>query len=169
MPIAVKSSILNEAEFLDPSLKTWPCMKTSLVFCENQTFFLLFWTVATFTESHCVFCHFLQDDEVFVITVALRGSYCYLLFMDPVNGCSKSKLHIKEWISLKSKIRLGYGHFWKFLLLEFSTLINLLPTCWYLIKVTKHFVLSISSTDICQSKLIEKRWQLANCKLNNVN
>ena len=37
-----KSSVLNEAEFLDPSLKTLPCVKTSWVSCENQFFFLLF-------------------------------------------------------------------------------------------------------------------------------
>ena len=50
-----KSSILNEAKFLDPSLKTSPCTKTSRVSCENQSRSLLFRNVATFIESHCVF------------------------------------------------------------------------------------------------------------------
>ena len=50
-----KSSILNEAEFLDPSLKTLPYMKTSRVSCENQSFFLLFQNIATFIESDCGF------------------------------------------------------------------------------------------------------------------
>ena len=42
LPIVAKSSILNVAEFLDPSLKTLPCTKTSPVSCDNQCFFLLF-------------------------------------------------------------------------------------------------------------------------------
>ena len=54
-PIAAKSSILNVAEFLDPSLKMLPCTKASPVLCENQSFFLLFWKVATFIENHCFF------------------------------------------------------------------------------------------------------------------
>ena len=58
-------------------------------------FFLLFWNVATFTESHCVFlCYFLQY-EVF-LTSLFDGCYHYIVFMDPVNGCSKSKLLVKE-------------------------------------------------------------------------
>ena len=36
--IAAKSSILNMVEFQDLSLKTSPCMKTSWVLCENQSF-----------------------------------------------------------------------------------------------------------------------------------
>ena len=35
LPIVAKSSILNVAEFLDPSLKKSPCTKTSLVLREN--------------------------------------------------------------------------------------------------------------------------------------
>ena len=50
-----KSSVLNEAEFWDPSMKTLPCTKTSQLSCENQLFFLLFRNVAIFIESHCVF------------------------------------------------------------------------------------------------------------------
>ena len=38
LPIVAKSSILNMAEFLDPSLKTLPWKKTTLVLCENQSF-----------------------------------------------------------------------------------------------------------------------------------
>ena len=34
LPIAAKSSILNVAEFMGPSLKTLPCVKTSPVLCE---------------------------------------------------------------------------------------------------------------------------------------
>ena len=90
-------------EFLDPCLKTSPCTKTSPVSCENQSFFLLFRNVATFIESYCVFlCYFLQCNEVFLISL-LDGCYHCLVFMDPVNGCSKSKLPVKEQISLKSK------------------------------------------------------------------
>ena len=38
IPIVAKKSILNVAEFLDPPLKTLPCMKTSLVLCETSLF-----------------------------------------------------------------------------------------------------------------------------------
>ena len=48
LPIVAKSSILNVEEFLDLFLKTSPCMKTSPVLCENQSFFLLFANAATF-------------------------------------------------------------------------------------------------------------------------
>ena len=98
LPILAKSSILNVAEFLGPSLQTLPCTKTSSVLCGNQSFFLLFWNVASVT--------FLQYDEVFLINL-LDGCYDYQVFMDPVNR-SKSKLLLKEYISLKSKIRFGY-------------------------------------------------------------
>ena len=90
-----KLNILNVAEFLDPSLKTLPCTKTSPVLCEKKSFFL-FRNVANFIESHCVFLsYFLQYDEVFFIDF-LDSCYHYLVFMDPVNGCSKSKLPVKE-------------------------------------------------------------------------
>ena len=55
LPIVAKSSILNVAEFLDPSLKMLPCTKASPVLSENQSFFLLFQNVATFIESHYFF------------------------------------------------------------------------------------------------------------------
>ena len=73
-----KSSILSMAEFLDLSLKMLPCMKTSPVSCENQSFFLLFQNVASFIKSHCLFlCYFLQYDEVLLISL-LDGCYHYL-------------------------------------------------------------------------------------------
>ena len=77
-----KEFILNMAEFWDRFLKISPCMKTSLILCENQSFFLLFRNVATFIESHCVFlCYFLQYDEVFLISL-LVVCYHNLSFMD---------------------------------------------------------------------------------------
>ena len=105
-----KEPILNVAEFLDPSLKTLPCTKTSPVSCENQSFFLSR-NVANFIESHFVFlCYFLQYEGFFISF--LDGCYHYLVFMDPVNGCSRSKLLVKEYISLKSNIRFGYLCLW---------------------------------------------------------
>ena len=50
IPIVAKNSILNVAEFLDPPLKTSPCLKTGLVLCETSLF--LFQNVATFVKSH---------------------------------------------------------------------------------------------------------------------
>ena len=108
-----KSSISNEAEFLDPSLKTSPCTKTSRVSCENQSFFLFMWKPVFFlvhvktslfscyfemlpplSKVIVFFCYFLRYDEVFLISL-LNGCYHYLVFMHPVNGCSKSKLLVK--------------------------------------------------------------------------
>ena len=107
LPIVAKSSILKVLEFLDLPLKTLPYLKTSPVSCENQSFFLLFQNVATFIESHCIFLYFfLQYEKVFSISL-LDGYYHYLVFMDPVNGFSKSELLVKEQVSLKSKIRFG--------------------------------------------------------------
>ena len=95
LPIVSKSSILNVAEFLDSSLKTSPCTKTSPVSCENQSFFLLFLNFATFIRSHCVFlCYFLHYNEVFLI-IFFVSCYHFLVFMGPVSGCSKSKLLVK--------------------------------------------------------------------------
>ena len=39
LPIAVKSSILNVAEFLDLPLKTLPCTETNPVSCKNQSYY----------------------------------------------------------------------------------------------------------------------------------
>ena len=95
LPVVGKSSIVNVIEFLELSFKNLAMHKTRLVLCESQSCFLLFWNVATFIESHCIFlCYFFQYDEVFLISV-LDGYYHYLFFMDPVNGCSKSKLLVK--------------------------------------------------------------------------
>ena len=53
------------------------------------------------------FCFFLQYDKVFLSSL-LDGCNHYLVFMDPVNDYSKSKLNVKEQLSVKSKIRFGY-------------------------------------------------------------
>ena len=97
IPLAIlaKSSILNVAEFLDSSLKTSPCPKTTSVSCENQSFFILFWNVVTFIKSHFVFlCYFLQYDKVFLSSL-LDSRYHNIVFMDPVNSYSESKLLAK--------------------------------------------------------------------------
>ena len=88
--------------------KTVKNMSTKQVSVSGATFeawpfsSVLFRNVATFIESHCVFlCYFL-------LSSLLEGCYHYLVFMDPVNGYSKSKLLLKEQVSLKSKITFGY-------------------------------------------------------------
>ena len=55
LPIAAKSTILNLTEFLDLSLKTSPCTKTSPVWCKNQSFFLFFQNVATLSKVILLF------------------------------------------------------------------------------------------------------------------
>ena len=140
-----KSSILNEAEFLDPSLKTLPCTKTSRVLCENHSFFLLFWNVATFIKSHCVFLLLCMVwwsifDQLFRWLLPLSCFYASSQWLLKVKITCKSKFHKK----VKSDSAMYASH----KLSQFSTLINLQPTCWYSVKVTKPFVLSISSTDI---------------------
>ena len=61
----------------------------------KPVFFLLFQNVPTFIESHFVsLCYFLPYDEVYLISL-LDVCYHYLVFMDPVNGCPKSKLLVK--------------------------------------------------------------------------
>ena len=147
LPIVAKSSIINVAQFLDPPLKTLPYTKTSSVSC-FMSFFLLFWNMATFMQSYCIFLSsFLQYDEVFLSSL-LDGCYHYLVFMDPVSGYSNSKLTAKQQVLLKSKITFGCVCLLKFLLSQFSTLINLQLTCSCSVKATKPFALSISSTDI---------------------
>ena len=47
--------LCHVAESLGPSLKTSPWTKTSLVVCENWSFFLLFQNVATLIKSQCAF------------------------------------------------------------------------------------------------------------------
>ena len=90
-----------------------------VLFHVKISLFLLFWNLATFIESHCIFL--------------LRGSLPLCWFMDPVNGYSKSKLLVK--FSLKSEIRIGYLSFVIFVA-QFSTLINFQPTCWCSVKAT---------------------------------
>ena len=94
------------AEFLDLSLKTSPCMKTSRVSCENQSFLKRMPPLSIFIVF---LCYVLQYDEVILINL-LDVCYHYLVFMDPVNG-SKSKLLVKEQVSLQSKIKFGYECF----------------------------------------------------------
>ena len=86
-----KSSILNEAEFWDPSLKTSPYTKTSQVSCENQSFFLLFRNVAIFIENHCVFlCYFLEYDVFqMVATTSLFLWIQSMVFQSQVNFIKK--------------------------------------------------------------------------------
>ena len=87
LSIIAKSSILAVVEFLDLSLKTLPCKKTSPVFCKNQSFFLLFRNVTTFIKS---LYYFLLYGEVLLRSLS-DICYHYLVFMDPVSGYSKSK------------------------------------------------------------------------------
>ena len=107
LPIVAKSSILNIAEFLDSSLRTLLCTKTSPVLCEFQSFLLLFRNAANFIESHQVFlCYFLQHDEVFLISL-LDGCYHYLVLMVLVNDCSKSKFLVRvNFIKMYNQIQL---------------------------------------------------------------
>ena len=88
-----KRTILNIGKFLDPSLKTLACMKTSPVLCENQSFFYYFKMWLPLLKVIKFFCFLLQHDEVFLISL-LDGCYHYLVFMDPINDCSKSKLPV---------------------------------------------------------------------------
>ena len=121
LPIHGNRSILNVAEFPDLSLKTLPCMETSTVLCENLSFFLLFQNVVTFIKS---LYYFLPYDEVLLCSL-IDICYHYLVFMDPVNGYSKSQFFVKEQILLKSKISFGCVCLLKFLLSQFSTTIDL--------------------------------------------
>ena len=91
LAIVGKRSILNVAEFLDLFLKTLLCMETSPVSCEKQSFFLLFQNVVAFIKS---LYYFLPYDEVLLCSL-LNVYYQYLVFMDPVNVYSKSKLLVK--------------------------------------------------------------------------
>ena len=50
---------------------------------------------------------FLQYDEVCSISLLVR-CYHHLVFMDPVNDYLKSKLLVKQQVSLKSKTKFGY-------------------------------------------------------------
>ena len=70
LPIVAKSSTLNVADFLGPSLKVSPWTKTSPVSCENESFFLLFRNIAAFIESHCF-------SVTFYSTMKYFGEACY--------------------------------------------------------------------------------------------
>ena len=89
LPIVAKSSILNVTEFLDPSLKTSPCTKTSSVSYVNQYFLSLFRNFANFIESQFVFlCYFSQYYEVFFISL-LDSCYYYQITCKEVNFIKK--------------------------------------------------------------------------------
>ena len=102
-----KNSILNEAEFLDLSLKTSPCTKLVGFRVKTSLFSYYFEMLPLLSKVIVFFCYFLQYDEVFLISL-LGGCYHYLVFMHLVKGYSKSKLLVKDKISLKSKIKFGY-------------------------------------------------------------
>ena len=74
--VSPETSISNVAEFLDLSLKTSPCTKTSPVSCEKQSFSLLFWNLATFIEGQCVFLLLLTVWWSILISL-LEGCYHY--------------------------------------------------------------------------------------------
>ena len=85
-PLVVSPTIINcckgfhlKYEFLDLSLKMLPCAKTSTVSCENQFF------------SYCF-----EMLPPLLKIIAFLCCFHYLVSMDPVNGCSKSKLLVKE-------------------------------------------------------------------------
>ena len=59
VPIAVKNSILNVAEFLDPPLKTLPCMKTSPVSCKTSHFSYYFKVWPHLSKVIVFLCYFL--------------------------------------------------------------------------------------------------------------
>ena len=84
IPIVAKKSILNVAEFLDPPLKTLPCMKTSLVSCESSLFSYFEMWLPLSKCGNLFLCYFLLSSH-------LDSCYHYLVFTDPVNGYSKSK------------------------------------------------------------------------------
>ena len=103
LPIVGKRSILNVAEFLDLSLKTSPCTESCPVTCESHSFFLLFRIVVAFIKN---LYYFSPYDEV--LLCSLFDIYChYLVFMESVNGYSRSKLLVKEQVLLKCKISFG--------------------------------------------------------------
>ena len=71
---------------------------------------------------------FLLYDEVLSLILS-AGCYHDIVFMVPVNAYLKSKLLVEEQFSLKSKIKFGYACLFLCLLSQFSTFINLQPTC----------------------------------------
>ena len=125
----------NVAEFLDPSLKTLPFTKISPVSCENHFFFLLFWNVATFIKSYCVF---LQYDDV--ISLLESCNHYFFLWIQSVvvliqNYLYKSKLlwKVKSDSAVYDSDNFCYCSFLVWLI--FSPLVDiqlkpLSPLCW---------------------------------------
>ena len=106
-PLVVNPTFTNSCKQLhlkcgrDLSLKMSPCTKTSL-------FSYYFEILPPLLKVTVFFCYFVQYDDVFLIDL-LDGCYHYLVLRDPVNDYSNSELLVKEYVSLKSKIRLGYA------------------------------------------------------------
>ena len=109
--IVVKSSILNVAEFLDPSLKTSPCRKTRPISSENHSFFLLFQNIATFIESHC-FSLLLFTAWWSIFDKPFRRLLPLFCFYESSQCLFKVKITCKRVNFIKSKIRLGYACLW---------------------------------------------------------
>ena len=63
-------------------------------FCVKTSLFSYLEMLTPLSKVIVFLCYFLED-EVFFISL-LNGCYHYLVLMDPVNGCSKSKLLVKE-------------------------------------------------------------------------
>ena len=63
LPIVAMSSILNVAEFLDPSLKTFPCTKTSPARVKTSLFSYYFAMWLPLSKVIVFFCYFLQYNE----------------------------------------------------------------------------------------------------------
>ena len=138
LPIVAKSSILNVEEFLDLFLKTSPCMKTSPVLCENQSFFLLFANAVTFIVRWSI------SDQLFRWLLPLSWFYGpSQWFFKCQNYLQKRKCY--EKVQSDSDMYVSDNFY------QFSTLINLQHNFWYPVKASKHSVLSISSTDIFSS------------------
>ena len=100
--IVAKNPILNVADFLNPSLETTPCTKTSPTLYENQYFFSYYFWMWSPLSKLVFFCYFLQYYGV-ILSSFLDGSYWYIVFIDPDNGYSKPKL-----LLFKSKFRFRY-------------------------------------------------------------
>ena len=115
-------------------------------FCVKIILFSHYFEMWSLPSKFIVFLYyFLPCDEVL-----LGVCYHCLVFMDPVNGYSKSKLLVKQQVLLKSKIRFDCVSLVIFLS-QFSILINLQLTCLCSVKATKPILLSIPPSDIFQN------------------
>ena len=159
LPILANSSILNVA-----GICLWKRRHA-----RKPVFFSYYFEILPPLLTVIVFfCYFLQYDDVFLIDL-LDGCYHYLVLRDPVNDYSNSELLVKEYVSLKSKIRFGYACLTIFCYRSFLLWSIFSPRAAIQLKRRNPlcYVCFLVLTDrkICR----EKRWQLANCKLNDVN